>query len=260
MLENIKYALRFVSQDGVREFIHFLLSRPVFYENFKELRNQSTYPSAYFSNLTVQREMQMNKWHHYFDIYGKQIEKILRNRGTNIKLLEIGVAKGGSIRFWEDVFGPSASITGIDIDPSCSALEFQRAKILIGSQTNRVFLNQVLIEMGGVDFIVDDGSHVNSDVIETFQFLFPKLNDGGVYLIEDVQTSYWPGIFRGGFKRRGTSVEYFKKIVDSVQGAFYQRNKNTSETSKDIESIEFYESVIIINKAKRYEPKIWSNA
>jgi hypothetical protein len=42
-----------------------------------------------------------------------------------------------------------------------------------------------------VDIIIDDGGHINSDVISSFEILFPKLNNFGFYIIEDIENSYW---------------------------------------------------------------------
>ena len=35
------------------------------------------------------------------------------------------------------------------------------------------------------DIILDDGSHSNKDVINSFELLFPLLNDNGLYIVED---------------------------------------------------------------------------
>jgi hypothetical protein len=53
-------------------------------------------------------------------------------------------------------------------------------------------LQNVVNLTGKFDFIIDDGSHRNQDILKSFNFLFPKLNEGWVYIVEDTQTSYWP--------------------------------------------------------------------
>jgi hypothetical protein len=55
------------------------------------------------------------------------------------------------------------------------------------------FLGKVLEETGPLDIIIDDGSHINRDVLTSFHYLFPGLRTGGFYVIEDLQTAYWPG-------------------------------------------------------------------
>jgi demethylmacrocin O-methyltransferase len=54
------------------------------------------------------------------------------------------------------------------------------------------FLDSVLAEHGAPELIIDDGSHINEHIITTFKHLFPRLKEGGYYVIEDTQTSYWP--------------------------------------------------------------------
>src|SRR5882757_9979464 len=64
--------------------------------------------------------------------------------------------------------------------------------IFKGSQVDKEFLRNVIKKIGNPDIIIDDGSHVNEHMIDTFKILFPLLKDGGVYVVEDTQTSYWP--------------------------------------------------------------------
>src|SRR4051794_15880203 len=61
-----------------------------------------------------------------------------------------------------------------------------------GSQTDRELMERISKRFGAPTIVVDDGSHQPPHVIESFQILFPMLVDGGVYVIEDIQTSYWP--------------------------------------------------------------------
>src|SRR5690606_41306911 len=58
-------------------------------------------------------------------------------------------------------------------------------------RSSDLFLALVINNIGEPDLIIDDGSHINEHVIESFNFLFPRLKSGGIYVIEDVQTSYW---------------------------------------------------------------------
>ena len=58
--------------------------------------------------------------------------------------------------------------------------------------SHQAFLTSVVDEIGPLDIIIDDGSHLNEHVIRTFEILFPLLNEGGIYAVEDLQTSYWP--------------------------------------------------------------------
>ena len=118
-------------------------------------------------------------------------------RKKHLNLLEIGVGgeedvyKGGnSLRMWKRYF-PNGNIFSIDIFDK-SIHEEKRIKIFRGDQTDASFLNDISNKIGDIDIIIDDGSHINNHVIKTFEILFPKLKDGGIYVVEDTQTSYWP--------------------------------------------------------------------
>ena len=72
-----------------------------------------------------------------------------------------------------------------------------RVKVFQGSQDDANVLQTVACEAGKLDIIIDDGSHINHHQIKSFEILFSFLKDGGIYIIEDTQTSYWPR-FGGG--------------------------------------------------------------
>ena len=124
----------------------------------------------------------------YFEVYDKHFRAI-RERKLNI--LEIGVQYGGSVEMWAKYF-PYAHITGVDIDPMCKIHAGARVSIKIGDQSDRAFLSQ----FKNYDIIIDDGGHTMSQQQISFEVLFPLLNPGGIYVIEDLHTSYWPE-FRG---------------------------------------------------------------
>src|SRR6185295_3664424 len=131
--------------------------------------------------------------HSYMNHYQSHFESY---KFQKINLLEIGVGgyenptEGGrSLRMWKKYFS-SGNIFSIDINDK-SFLQEKKIKIFKGSQADVDFLDKVVTEIGEIDIIIDDGSHINEHVIETFKFLFPKLKDGGIYVIEDTQTSYW---------------------------------------------------------------------
>ena len=102
-------------------------------------------------------------------------------------LLEIGVARGDSLRAWKDIF-PNCKVIGIDINPLWKTKN-PDLEVYIGNQKDFDFLLDVLNKSGLPDIIIDDGGHKRSEQIETFKFLFPKLSVGSLYIIEDLQTS-----------------------------------------------------------------------
>lgn len=117
-------------------------------------------------------------------------------RRSKINLLEIGIggyqnpkAGGNSLRMWKAYF-TKGHIFGIDIYDKTYHDE-KRIKTFKGSQIDEEFLKHVVTKIGGIDIVVDDGSHYNDHVIRSFKILFPLLSSSGIYVIEDLQTSYW---------------------------------------------------------------------
>jgi predicted O-methyltransferase YrrM len=124
----------------------------------------------------------------YFHNYTRQYNTLLSNfRDKPIKYLEIGVFNGGSVKAMREAFKNSTCILGLDIDNRCKTYEDVENNIFIeiGDATDRNFIQQITKKYGSFDIILDDGSHRNKDVIESFELLFPLLNDNGLYIVED---------------------------------------------------------------------------
>jgi 23S rRNA U2552 (ribose-2'-O)-methylase RlmE/FtsJ len=145
----------------------------------------------------------IHKWIHYFEIYDRYFSKF---RGTDVHLVEIGVSQGGSLQMWKDYFGPKARIYGIDVNKDCKQLEEDQVEILIGDQGDIKFLKQLKEAIPRIDILLDDGGHTMKQQINTFEQLYPAISQKGIYLCEDVHTSYWKK-FGGGYRRRGTYIE-----------------------------------------------------
>jgi len=137
-----------------------------------------------------------DKWgaHLYTPDYHRMLG---HRRHDKLRLLEIGVggykAKqlgGRSLRMWAEYF-PNAEVTGLDIFEKQLDLG-PRVKIVQGSQDDTELLQKLSEERGPFDIVIDDGSHIVSHVLATFEYLFPLLAADGIYAVEDVQTAFWP--------------------------------------------------------------------
>ena len=212
--------------------------------------------------LNYNRTM-INKWLHYMDIYQKYFDPI-KNRKEKINILEIGVFQGGSIELWNNYFGPSkCNIYGIDIEPKCKKVEelYGNVKILIGDQGDKNFLNNIISQLPDMDIIIDDGSHMMNDQITTFEILFPKVIMDGIYICEDLHTSYWP-ICGGGYKKDGTFIEYIKNYIDKLNAYHCHDNdwceKNSNlhidNFTKTCYSMHFYDSIVVLEKSQIDKP------
>ena len=85
-----------------------------------------------------------------------------------------------------------------------------------GSQENVTFLQSVRSETGYFDIIIDDGGHTMTQQLISLQQLLPTVKSGGLYFIEDLQTSYMPS-FGGGYLLNTTTIEFIKRLVDDLQ-------------------------------------------
>ena len=117
-------------------------------------------------------------------------------RLEKLNVLEIGVKRESpdtpgacSLKAWKEYF-PNSNIYGIDIDAANKVYEEERVEIFIGDQGDKDFLSNVVDKVKTFDIIIDDGSHVNSLTIASFNELFPHLKSKGIYVIEDLGCGY----------------------------------------------------------------------
>lgn len=192
----------------------------------------------------------VHKWHHYIPIYDHYFSNF---KDKKIKFLEIGVGKGGSLQMWRTYFGKDAIIYGIDINPECKKFNTETEKVRIGSQIDKNFLESVIMEMGGVDIILDDGSHQMKHIPKTLEYLFPYLNFNGIYMIEDLHTAYWKG-YGGGYYSNSNFFKYTMKIVHDMHHWYHTKKLNHSSISKNCSSIHIYDSIVVLNKNKNFRP------
>jgi len=209
--------------------------------------------SSRFRELFYSHEGKLiHKWDHYFDIYEKYFSKYV---GQQINILEIGISHGGSLQLWKKYFGDKVNVYAIDILPQCKDLEEERVKIFIGSQEDELFLRQVAQELPDLDIVLDDGGHTMKQQIVSFENLYLKVKEGGLYLVEDTHTSYWYE-FHGGLKKAGTFIEYSKNLIDSLYDGHIPDKKKIqiNEITKHINGISFYDSIVVFEKQLRPEP------
>jgi len=144
-----------------------------------------------------------------FHNYSRQYENIFSNvRNDSLRILEIGVFKGESQKAMREVFKNAKCIVGIDYNNDCKQYEDANANIFveIGNATDVAFLKTIVEKYGNFDIILDDGSHINKDVIQTFETLFPLLNDNGIYIVENTICYKAYGYIDSAFKNH---LEYF---------------------------------------------------
>ena len=166
-----------------------------------------------------------DKWLHGYTPY---YEKHLGPRRLQpLKLFEIGVGgweapgdydtltPGGSLAVWRD-FLVRSTIVGLDINDKRVELGdrvfFERA-----DQSRLEDLQRVVDRHGKPDIVIDDGSHIGAHVRTSFEFLWPLMPVGSLYIIEDLSTSYYPNYGGDDPPPRTSGVGLVQQLVDCVQ-------------------------------------------
>jgi demethylmacrocin O-methyltransferase len=195
--------------------------------------------------------------HNYVEKYEKFLSEY---RDSDIKIFEIGVDKGYSIKMWKEYF-TKAHIYAIDIIDKREMQE-DRVTVLLGSQNDVKFLEDTDKEYGPFDIIIDDGSHINEDMTISFVTLFPLLKPGGLYIVEDLHACYWPWVQKN-VDSNFTNV--VKQLLDHVNasgktGIGSRLNDKKDAVVKEnlmgrmdwwdtqIESVHAYRSIVFIKK------------
>jgi SAM-dependent methyltransferase len=186
----------------------------------------------------------IHKWKHYFPIYERHFREFVYKPVT---FIEIGCGRGGSLQMWKRYFGPHARIVGIDILPECKEFEEDQIEIRIGAQQDLQFLENVIAEFGAPDIVLDDGSHVMSQVIASFQFLYPRVAKNGVYMVEDLHTAYWEE-YEGGLRKPTTFIELSKNLLDELNADHSRGALVPTEFTQTTLSMHFYDSVVVFEK------------
>ena len=141
---------------------------------------------------------------------------------------------------WQEYF-PLGKIYSMDINEE---LETDRGKVYKGDQTNKDDLCRMVKIIGNCDVIIDDGSHIPQHQIDTFNYLFENmLNNGGTYIIEDIECTYWnPKNIMYGYEVGNSS------IIDNFQSLPHKINSEFSNLKNHqlISSVTYFKNCIIL--------------
>ena len=178
------------------------------------------------------------KWKKYFPVYENLFEKY---KNKEITFVEIGVLDGGSLEIWKKYFGPKARIIGIDNNPNCKQFENDNFEIYIGSQSDDTFWTEFYKKIGNVDIILDDGGHSNDQQIISLIQSIKYINDGGLYVVEDVHTSYQK---QYGNPCKYSFINFTKKIIDDVNFNIPNMKNFRYSLNNIIYSVQYFESIV----------------
>lgn len=223
----------------------------VMWEPSQESVEQVGWFQTYFLDAPDKR-FGVHKWVHYLPIYEKHLA---RYRDKNPIILEVGVAKGGSIEMWNRYFGGNCTIYGVDLMRKCQVMEdfYSNVHIIRGDQADPEFWNNFRAIYPKVDILLEDGGHKMHQQIRTFECMYDHVKDDGVYFCEDLCTSYRPE-YGGGIAKSGTFMEYVKSLIDQLNA--HHVRASSAKTHKDYpldfrhatSSITFYDGVVVFEK------------
>ncbi|MCG5435258.1 class I SAM-dependent methyltransferase [Micromonospora foliorum] len=199
-----------------------------------------------------------DKWgpHFYTPIYERHFAPL---REQELTIVELGIggyaipgSGGGSLRMWKRHF-PRALVYGVDMFDKSAAAE-QRVFPIQGDLSDPDFVGSLPERLGPLDIVIDDGSHACADVILAFNALFPALRPGGLYVIEDLQTSYWPSY--GGnatnLHDASTSMGFLKQLLDGLNHEEHDAAGSSRPTRFDTTLVgaHFYHNVAVLEKGR----------
>lgn len=198
-----------------------------------------------------------SKWTNYFDVYHMWFQKFIYQHPH---VLEIGVDNGGSMQMWYHYFR-NAYLYGVDVRPKFDFNEPEAylgftADLVVGDQGSGEFWDNFLSVTPKLDVVIDDGSHFQSHQILTFAKLWPHMNEGGIYMIEDTHASYMD-IFNGKLGSPDSFIEAMKQCIDGLHVDHFAPseqhwiNQFNHDTFRTIKAIHFYDSVVVIEKGNR---------
>lgn len=189
--------------------------------------------------------------HDYLRRYAPFFTQLILNSTAPIKVLEIGIFHGASLRTWREYFDTGAGppeIYGVDTNPEyVNAMQGQDAHIIpiLGDASNPEFWSNIKDSLGGgFDMIIDDGSHISDHIVSTFQSVWSLIRLGGLYVCEDLHSSYSPGHSTTG---GASAVEFFKKLIDEMN-TFGEGLSGAQKPGESYDWIHFSKSFVIIKK------------
>ncbi len=139
-------------------------------------------------------------------------------------ILELGIFQGGSYVFLDKLFKPRR-MSAVEIRPKPVAplLDYlsrtENRSVHFGtSQCDGDKLRQIVLgELADeLDLVVGDASHTYEETRASFEFLFPLLSPGGIYVIEDWSWAHHPNYQSADARfsnRRALSNLLFEQIM-----------------------------------------------
>ncbi|PHH92480.1 hypothetical protein CDD83_7228 [Cordyceps sp. RAO-2017] len=220
-----------------------------------------TYLNGSFEQVALKYGTDKVTTHNYQLMYEKYMSPF---RNLPIKMLEIGLGcnmvlitdygPGASYHTWLEYLS-HVNLYFIEYDARCANKYRDKAvnaQVYVGDQADVAFLEQVVADTtteGLFDIIIDDGGHTMEQQTTSLEHLWPVVKPGGLYVIEDLQTSYWPD-YGGDPSTRNpakhTTMKYLYELLDDMM-----IKRDSKPVSHDLLSVECMAEICALRK--RYE-------
>lgn len=192
--------------------------------------------------------------HDYCTHYETHLQHL---KNKHFPFVELGVGgyryndKGGSgLQMWGHYF-KKATIAGVDLYDK-SGLKIilpPNVELFRGSQTDENIMFNVFEKIGTPEVIIDDASHVNPLTIKTFEMWFPELAAGGIYVIEDLESSWWDNDeFKGCMNPTDMRFPSAINLVRELMNDLMHKHIGHYHRKYPIKAIHLYDNIVFIIK------------
>ena len=176
--------------------------------------------------------------HGFCDFYDNYFRNI---RFDNLRILEVGVLDGASLKMWHDYF-PNSEIIGVDIFEK-TQFDNDRIKTYI---VNQEVKEDLLNIPGDFDIIIDDGGHTMLQQQVTLSAIFDKVKNGGFYVVEDLHTSFskdfWEIVFGNTLTNNTYRLLMDLKFNNKTSNDYFISDNDFSRLVGNIDYLDFYKS------------------
>lgn len=183
----------------------------------------------------------------YLHIYEKFLASL--DQYASLRILEIGVRHGGSINMLQQRF-PNAHVVGVDIEPCAFDIyDASRYEFFQGRQDDTEVLAKIAKKYESFDLIIDDGSHLINDYVNTFLFLEKHMRKTGFYIIEDLQNNYPEHNLTRSTRPNNDGKQFNVFHANIVKNLHLSKTYNLSNLSPNLFSIHHYPGFMVMTKS-----------
>jgi hypothetical protein len=153
-------------------------------------------------------------YHNYLPVYENEFNKL-----DNVKILELGVYTGGSLKLWTEYFN-NAEVHGIE--HTNYSPETKINAIMHWGKYEALYQE---FEDNYFDYIINDSMHDANSQIDAFNLYYPKLKYGGKFFMEDIINENQLKIILGyldGYSLKVWNMNDTSKSKDSIILAVYK--------------------------------------